>query len=306
MKPTLHQLQVLEKIYESGGVTHAAKAMHMTQPAISNILKQLEIITGKPLTEVISRKTYLTPAGKIMLAAGRDIHNRLDQALADISSLDGKVAGQLSVACVSTAKYFIPHLLSAFKAHYPKVDIQLKIKNREEIVKRLYDNQDDFVIMSQPPTDQAIDKLDFYEDRLVIVAPKTHPLHRKKGLQLKDLKDEPWLIREEGSGTRIAMTKLLKQHKTNVRSFIEIDNNESIKQAIIAGLGISMISNNSIELELATNLLQILHVEGFPVPYRWYLVKQRKKELSLVAQKFHEFVATHPSLGHLSQKAGII
>lgn len=302
MKPTLHQLQVFEKIYDSGGISNAARALHMTQPAVSNLLKQLEAAVGAKLTEVVARKTYLTQAGKIILEASSDVQARLDRAMAEISMLQGNVVGKLSVAGVSTAKYFIPHLLSAFKKHYAKIEIELNIKNREEIIQRLSHNLDDFVIMSQPPTESGISKLDFYEDQLVIVAPSTHPLCKRKKLTLKDLENEAWMIREQGSGTRMAMLRILKQYKVKPATFIQIDNNESIKQATIAGLGISMISQNSVELELATNMLQILHVEHFPLPYKWYLVKQRSKQLSTVAQRFYDFVVNHQAVGHLTQK----
>ncbi len=285
-------MKVLKKIAECSSVTKAALALHMTQPAASNVIRLLEESLGTPVIEVLHKKTYLTLAGKILLEGIEQIHQVLEQTKMKIALAAGSVSGNLRVASVSTAKYFVPRLLGAFKEKNPQIHISLKVKNREEVIQRLKDNLDDFVIMSQLPNDFSIESQDFFEDVLVVAASSQHPLIKKNKIPLKKLAKEAWLIREVGSGTRIAMLKILKEHQIDPQIEMEIDNNESIKQAIIGNIGISILSKQSIVMELKSGLIQIIDVQEFPIRHEWYLVKNKKKILSPIAQKFYEFVRT--------------
>ncbi len=274
----------------------------MTQPAVSNILKQLEDYFDCRLIEVVRKKLSLTEEGHKLLDCAQQIRTIIDNTKSEINLIHGIIAGHLRVATVSTAKYFVPRLLGAFKNLYPQVHIELTVKNREQIISRLEHNLDDFVIMSQPPELNTIEKADFYHDQLVVVASVQHRLANKKNMSLKDLKDEAWLMREKGSGTRIAIQSIFKKHRLQPNITMEIDNNESIKQAVMANMGISIISKKSIELELATKHIKILDIQGFPIQYKWFLVKNKQKKLSHVASEFHKFALSHPDLASFSNQ----
>jgi DNA-binding transcriptional LysR family regulator len=300
MNITLHQLQVLRKVAELQSVTKAAQALHMTQPAVSNVLRLLNDALGSPITEVLNKKIYLTVAGKILLEASYTIHNTLEETHSKIKLEQGCLSGTIRIATVSTAKYFILRLLGAFKKEYPQIHIQLAVKNRDDIIERLRQNTDDFVIMSQPPEHLKIDYQPFYEDSLVIASAPEHRYQAGKVLTLNDLKHEPWLIREEGSGTRMAMLNLFRKYRFQPQIEMEIDNNESIKQAIISNIGISILSKQSIELEYKTGLIKILKIKNFPVTHEWYTVKCHGKQLGSIAQKFYDFVRLHPEVTHFN------
>jgi LysR family transcriptional regulator, low CO2-responsive transcriptional regulator len=300
MNITLHQLRVFRKVAELKSVTKAAKALHMTQPAVSNVLRLLNDALGSPVFDVLNKKIYLTQTGNILLEAGQKIKQTLDETLSKLLLEKGLLTGTLRIATVSTAKYFMLRLLGAFKKEYPDIHMQLSVKNRDEIIERLKHNSDDFVIMSQLPNDLKIEFQPFYEDELVIAASPDHHHHnhhhhhKKKIFTLKNLQHEAWLIREKGSGTRMAMLKLFEKYGFMPRIEMEIDNNESIKQAIISNIGISILSKKSIELEEKVGLIKALDIKEFPVPHEWYLVKHPGKTLSPIAQKFYDFVRTHP------------
>ena len=300
MNVTLHQLHVLKKVAELQSVTKAAQALHMTQPAVSNVLRLLNDALEHPITEVLNKKIYLTSVGKILLEASHAIHQTLEEAHSKIQLEQGCLSGTIRIATVSTAKYFILRLLGAFKKEYPQIHIQLTVKNRDEIIERLRQNTDDFVIMSQPPSHLKIDCHPFYEDSLVIAAAPEHRYHARKILTLQDLKDEPWLIREAGSGTRMAMLNLFKKYRFHPTIEMEIDNNESIKQAIISNIGISILSKQSIELEHKTGLIQLLKIKNFPVTHEWYTVKCHGKVLGAIAQQFYDFVRRHPDVTYFN------
>lgn len=293
MKITLHQLQVFEEVAKWQSVTLAARKLHMTQPAISNIIRQLEEYYQCPLTETISKKLYLTAFGKAVLEGAKRIHENLEEVDDKLQQLKGVVAGHLRVAIVSTTKYFMPHLLGIFRDKYPAVKINMVVCNRAEIINRLGENVDDFVIMSQPPSTIPVDCAEFYEDQLVVAAPFDHPLRKKKDLTLKSLSKEPWIIREQGSGTRIAMLNIMKKHHFTPNIEMEISNTEAVKQAIMARMGISIMSKQSILPELKYKALCELSVKGFPFRHEWYLVKNKGKQLSPIAQNFYEFVIQH-------------
>lgn len=279
-------------------VTKAAKALHMTQPAVSNVLRLLNESLKSPVIEVLNKRIYLTNTGIILLDASDKIKKTLDETLSKMNLEKGLVTGTLRIATVSTAKYFILRLLGAFKKERPAIHMQLCVKNRDQIIERLQLNCDDFVIMSQLPNNLKVEHQPFYEDELVIAASPEHRYHNEKIFNLINLQEEAWLIREQGSGTRMAMLNLFAKYQFAPQIEMEIDNNESIKQAIISNIGISILSKQSIELEEKVRLIKILDIKGFPVPHEWYLVKCAGKTLSPIAQKFYDFVRSHPEVVH--------
>lgn len=289
MNITLHQLNVLKTVKESGSITLAAQALHITQPAVSNILKQLELSCGYPLTEKIGKKIFLTQSGERLVEATEAIHHVLENASSDIQALHGRLSGTMSVTIVSTAKYFVPRLLGAFRQRYPGVKIKLTVCNRQDAIEVLKKNASDFLIMSQPPDDVPIEKQLFYKDELIVVA---SPERKFKGKiqALNALADEDWIIREAGSGTRIVMKKLFKKYKMIPNIAMEVGNNESIKQLIMANMGISIVSKQSIELELEHKLINVLKVKDFPLSHPWYLVRNKGKQPKRLVNEFFAFV----------------
>ena len=300
MKISLHQLTVLQAIKHHQGMTAAARALHMTQPGVSNIVKQLEQYYDCKLVEVVGKKVFMTDAGNIVVKMAAQIQHVLDEGSSDLALLKGGVSGTLRVAVVSTAQYFAPRLLGAFKHENPHIHIELNVCNRGQILHRLTQNLDDFVIMSQPPSEHDLTATDFYEDQLVVAAGAGHPLLARKQLSLPDLMHEQWLIRERGSGTRIVMEKLFQQHLIQPDYLMAVGNNESIKQLIIANMGISIVSQQSIELELAGQLIHTLPVVGFPLHHKWYQVSHRHKSQSVLTRAFNDFVAHHANLAHFT------
>ncbi|MFO1256888.1 MAG: LysR family transcriptional regulator [Gammaproteobacteria bacterium] len=300
MNITLHQLRVLSQVSKCQSVTKAALKLNMTQPAVSNLIRALELQVETPVIEVLHKKLYITEAGIKLVQAFEIIDRQLQEVEAQINLLKGRMAGTIKIATVTTAKYFVPRLLGSFKSEYPGVHIELKVKNRHEVIERLQENLDDFVIMSQLPNNLSIEHDDFFEDELVVAASHLHPQKTGKKTTLRMLASEPWLIREPGSGTRMVMEDIFKQYGLKPKIEMEIDNNESIKQAIIANMGISILSHQSIEIEQKVGLIKVLDVTGFPVRHKWHLVKSKGKKLPIIAQKFYDYVRTHPDLGIFS------
>lgn len=289
MKVTLHQLNTLEAVKAYGSITAAAQALHITQPAVSNILKQLEKIYAHDLTETIGKKIFLTPAGEKLVETVKNINLLLSDAESDINAMHGELSGTLTVAIVSTAKYFVPKLLGEFRRIHPKVKFKLTVCNRQEAIEILKTNRSDFLIMSQLPDGIPIKQQLFYQDKLVIASSPELKI-KPKAKQLKDLNNYDWVIREPGSGTRIAMKKLFKKYKMMPNLTMEVSNNESIKQLIMANMGISIVSKQSIELELKNKLIKILPIEDFPIEHSWHLVMNKGKHISHVMHEFFEFV----------------
>jgi len=290
MRITLHQLHVFSMVSKYGSVSTAAQKLHMSQPAVSNIIKHLENYYQCSLTEVISRKLSLTQFGDILVKATQTIETTLSDTLTEIEMLKGGVSGTLSVAIVSTAKYFVPRLLGTFKQEFSRIHVKLTVCNREQILQRLENNEDDFVIMSHPPSTMRVDCADFFDDELIIAASSLNELTKKRVLSLSELNDESWILREPGSGTRFATVRIFKKHKFTPKTEMEISDNETIKQAIMANIGISVIPKQSIQLELQQKLIKTLPVRNFPIKHTWYLVKNKGKALHPIAEKFYAYV----------------
>jgi DNA-binding transcriptional LysR family regulator len=298
MRISLHQLNVLLAVRQKGSITLAAQELHMTQPAVSNIVKQLEDYYQTKLTKIIQRKTIFTDAGNLLADTAQRINHLLLDTENKIKATQNDLSGDLSVAVVSTAKYFMPRLLAAFKKQHPDIHIKLHVCNRNEILQRLKGKQDDFVIMSQPPKGKRFSIKPFYEDKLVVASSVKSKLNRKKPYNLVELANYDWLMRESGSGTRMVMEKLFKTDKVKPNIVSEVSNNESIKQLIIADMGISIVSLHSIELELENNLISILPVNHFPKKHEWYLIENTQDANKHIIDAFNQFVAEHTNLAH--------
>ncbi len=289
MRASLHQLKVFQKVALLMNYTKAASELGLTQPAVSIQLKQLENNLELALFEKIGKKLFLTPAGQELQHFCNDLFARFDNIDMTLSALKGELQGDFRLAAVSSAKYFTPHLLGAFHKRYPKVNLHLDIVNREQIIRRLQDNHDDLVIMGLVPESMALTSHPFIDNPIVVIASPEHPLAGKTNIKLSELSKYPFIIREKGSGTRKVLEDFFHEKGLRIQPNMLLGSSETIKQAVMADLGISAVSRHSIALELATNSLVELDIEHFPLVRSWYLVHHEKKCLSPVAQAFINF-----------------
>ena len=253
-------------------------------------VRQLADAIGVPLYEQIGKKIFITEAGAIVRAAAVDVFGAFDRLETQLAGLKGMRTGRLKVAVVTTAKYFIPRLLGPFTQHYPGIDIAMNVGNRSEIVTRLANNEDDLYIMGMPPASMDIERHPFVENPIVAIAPSGHALTKMRRVSLARLAQESFLLREQESGTRMAVERFLKTQglKLNVR--MEIGSNEAIKQAVAGGLGLSLLSMHALKSELARGELVVLNVEALPIRRSWYIVHRKGKELSIVARTFFDYL----------------
>jgi len=289
---TLHQLQIFEAIAQYGSFTRAAEELFLTQPTVSQQMKQLTKAIGVPLYEQIGKRIYLTDAGKAVLEVGRDISQRFNDLEMTLADIKGLKQGNLKLAAITTAKYFVPRILGTFRQRYPGINISLQIANRQQILDRLSDNLDDLYFIGQPPEDLEINLRHFLDNPLVVIAPRNHPLAQEKLISLERLIEEPLIMRESGSGTRMAVESFFAENRLKMRVEMEIGSNEAIKQAIVGGLGLSILSRHSLALEGPQGPLVVLDVEGFPIQKHWYVIYPRSKQLSIVAQTFLDYLLT--------------
>lgn len=289
MRASLHQLKVFQKVALLMNYTKAASELGLTQPAVSIQLKQLENNLELPLFEKIGKKLFLTPAGQQLKIFCNDLFERFANIDMTLSALKGNLEGEFRLAAVSSAKYFTPHLLGAFHKRYPKVNLHLDIVNREQMIQRLQDNNDDLVIMGLVPQSMALTSHPFIDNPIVAIASPSHPLAGKKKIKLSELSKYPFIFREKGSGTRKALEDFFQKKGLTIQPNMLLGSSETIKQAVMADLGISALSRHSVTLELATNSLVELDIEHFPLIKSWYLVHNEKKYLSPVAQAFINF-----------------
>lgn len=292
MHLTIQQLRLFEAVTRLGSYTRAAEELHLTQPAVSIQIKRLESQAGVPLLEQVGKKIFPTAAGNAVYQACADILARIEELNRTVDDLKGVVKGPLQVSVVTTAKYFMPHLLGRFLQQYPEVEPKMKFTNRARVIERLMNNEDDFVVMGQIPQDSNLTTYPFLNNILGIVAPAGHPLANKKNISLKQLTKERFLKREMGSGTRFVFDQLLEEKGLKIDPYMELGSSEALKQAVMAGLGIAVLSLHSVQLERQTEKLIVLDVQGFPLKRRWYAVHLKGRKLSLVAQTFLDFILT--------------
>lgn len=289
MRATLHQLKVFHKVASIMNYTKAADELGLTQPAVSIQLKQLENNLALPLFEKIGKKLFLTPAGDELNVFCHDMFERFNNIDMTLSAMKGELEGDFRLSAVSSAKYFTPHLLGAFHKRYPKVSLHLDIVNREQIIQRLQDNNDDLVIMGLVPESMALTSHPFIDNHIVAIASPSHPLAGQKNIKLNQLAEYPFIFREKGSGTRKVLEELFKDKGLSITPNMLLGSSETIKQGVMADLGISALSRHSVTLELATKSLVELDIECFPLVRSWCLVHHENKKLSPVAQAFINF-----------------
>lgn len=287
---TLRQLKVFEAVARHRSFSRAAEELHLTQPAVSMQVKQLEEQAGLPLTEMVGKKVFMTAAGEEVARHARRIAQQLREAGEALDAMKGVRGGRLSIGVVSTAKYFAPRLLAEFRRQKPGIEIDLRVHNREIIVRQLADNEIDLAIMGQPPQDFPTVAEAFADHPLVIIAPPDHPLVDRKQLGPKHLNGAAFLIREPGSGTRAALERYFSETGITPSHLMEMVGNETVKQAVMAGLGLTLISAHAISLECEVGRLVRLPVAGTPILRRWFVVHRAEKHLLPLAENFRGFL----------------
>jgi len=302
MRATLHQLKVFRQVAISMNYTKAADILGLSQPAVSIQLKQLENNLDIFLFEKIGKTLYLTPAGKELKLFCDELFIRFDNIDMTLSGLKGELTGDFCLSAVTSAKYFTPHLLGAFHKRHPNVNFHLDIVNREQIIQRLHENKDDLVIMCLLPDNIPLITHPFVDNPIIIIGSPQHPLAKRDKISLSELSEYAFIHREKGSGTRKALEDVLNANNIELSVNMTLGNSETIKQAVMADLGISAVSRHSVALELATKTLVELPVDGFPLVKSWYLAHHESKHLSPIAKAFIDFVLSAeenvPALRH--------
>ena len=287
---TLRQLKVFEAVARNLSFSRAAEELHLTQPAVSTQVKKLTDHAGVTLFEQLGKKIFLTPAGVEMLHAGRLIIQQFEEVEEAMARFKGIGGGTLNVTVISAGDYFLPALLVEFARRNPGVNLNFGVCNREELLDQLTHNATDLAIMVRPPLDLDTVNEPFAPHPYVVVAAGAHPLATKKHIRVSRLVREPFVVREKGSDTWNSMEEGFGDHLADLNIAMEIKSTETVKQAVIAGMGISFLSAHTISRELQSGSLAVLDVQGFPLMLNWYVVHRKNKRLTPVAQAFRSFL----------------
>jgi LysR family transcriptional regulator, low CO2-responsive transcriptional regulator len=287
---TFRQLSIFAALARHLSFSRAAEVLHLTQPAVSMQVRELERIVGLALYEKSGRRIALTDAGRELLRHANAAADLQRGARESMDNLRGLRTGTLKLSAVSTAKYFTPALLAAFTRQHPDLAVRFSVGNRQEVVADLANNDTDVVIMGRPPRELDTESVAIAPHPLGIIAPPAHPLARRRRIPLAQVAQEPFLIREQGSGTRASMEHVFRDRGLAWRSTMEFSSNETIKQAVIAGMGISFISLHTAGLELQTGRLVLLDVAGLPIVRDWHVIHSRDKRLPPAAVAFRQFL----------------
>lgn len=286
---TLRQLEILLAVYKEGSVTAASRALFLTQPTVSMQLKKLSEAVGAPLYDQLGRKLVFTRAGLEVVRTAREIMESIDQLEMRLADLQGLKAGTLRLAVATTAKYFIPHLLGEFLQHYPQIEVDFKVGNREQLIDRMAEGEDDFYVFSHPPRHRDLNLHEFLPNPLVAIAQQGHPLASEQNIPLQTFADQPFLMREPGSGTRYAIERHFAQLGVEPNVRMTVESNEAIKHAVMSGLGVSILSSHTLAFGGSSGLAR-LDVEHLPVTTRWYLASLKARQPSIVARAFLDYV----------------
>jgi DNA-binding transcriptional LysR family regulator len=301
---TLPQISVFEAVARLGSFTKAAEELYMAQPTVSVQMKKLSETVGLPLVEQIGKRVHLTEAGRAVHAASNNLFATLAELETQLANIRGMNTGRLQLAVSTTGKYFAPRVLAEFVKQHPGVEVSLQIHNRATLLERMAQNLDDLYIFASPPGDSDVVTQTILPNPMVPYAPADHPLAKEKNIPFARFAEEPFLIREAGSGTRMIAREIFAEHDLEPKVRMELSTNEAIKQAIIAGLGVSIMSRYTLGLDVTQEQLAVLDVEGFPVEKNWVFAYPVGKQLPMLAQGFMDFtrkVARPLVYDHLSK-----
>lgn len=287
---TMKQLRALSAVVQTGTVSGAAKLLHVTPPAVSLQLKQFEQLAGLELLERAASGLKPTQAGREILAASKDIEMILGNCADSLDAIKGMTRGTVRVGVISTAKYFAPRALAAFKRQHPEIEINLQVGNRRETISALEAFEFDFAIMGRPPKQFDVERAEIGPHPHILIAPPDHELAGRKRLKPQSLVSEAFLLREVGSGTRALTEDLLLKAGAPLNRGMEMGSNETIKQAVMAGLGIALISAHTVSIELEEKRLVLLDVEGFPIERNWQVIRRSQKRLMPAGRALWDFM----------------
>lgn len=296
MNITIRQLKVFREVANLKNFTLAAKYLHLTQPAVSMQIKQLEEAVGATLLTKNGRKIQLTDAGEEILLLSRNILQQIDQTERHLIQIKEGHLGRLKLVVASTVSAVATKLLAHFNELNPDMHISFDVTNREGLIEQLENNEADIVLMGQPPENMKISTTAFMDNPLVVIAPPSHRLcQQQTPATIDQLLEHGFVIREPGSGTRLAMERFFSEQDKILNTNMEMNSNDAIKQAVAAGLGLGVVSIHTLEHELNENRLTIIDAEGFPLHRSWYLVQRKDKRLSPLAEKFRDYVLKQAS-----------
>ncbi|MBS1636670.1 MAG: LysR family transcriptional regulator [Bacteroidetes bacterium] len=289
MDYTLHQLHVFTKVVQLKSITRASEELHMTQPAVSIQLKNLQEQFDIPLTEVVGRQLYITDFGHEIYKMAERILDEVNAINYKTMAYKGHLTGRLVISAVSTGKYVMPFFLTEFIKQNDGIDLVIDVTNKSGVIKSLQNNEVDFALVSVLPEGMDVHHEALVDNELVLVGNK-HEKKPKKPITKSEINEMSLIFREEGSGTRLVMERYFKKHKMKVRRKMELTSNEAVKQAVIAGLGNAIIPVIGIRNEILTGELKILPAVGFPIKSKWLLIWLKKKKLSPVAEAYLEYL----------------
>ncbi len=287
MNYTLNQLRIYLKITQTLSITKSAELLNLTQPAISIQLKNFQKQFDYPLVEIIQKKIHVTELGKEIAQAAESIINEVDNINYKSQNFKNKLAGHLKIAIVSTGKYIMPYFLSDFLKENTNVDLTMDVTNKSKVIRSLLQNEIDFALVSMLPDNIQVEKFDLIDNELYLVGNKDTKPSKEMEKQIENL---PFIFREEGSSTRQVMEKFIAKHKIKIKKKIELTSNEAVKQAIIAGLGYSIMPLIGIRNEIENSILKIIPIKGLPVQTTWRLIWLKEKRLSPIAESYLNYL----------------
>lgn len=287
---TFRQLQVFKAVYDLESYSKAGDLLGLTQPAVSSQVRHLEQAVGLPMFEYVGRRLYCTAAGEEMASCVRAIFGELARVQNNLAALEGRVAGELKLVAVNTAQYVVPYLLRAFLNLNPEVAVSVTVVNRATALQRLHDNRDDLVIMGMVPSERPLASLPFLDNELVPVAPHGHPLLDQREVTAQGFLDSQLLVRESGSGSRLALELHCQQQRLQVSPSMELGSNDAVKHAVLAGLGVAVLPKLSILSELALGSLHVVDLPGFPLRRSWCVVYPQAKHPTPAMRAFIDYI----------------
>lgn len=295
---TFRQLEIFEAIARLGSFTRASEELFLTQPTVSMQMKKLSEMVGVPLIEQVGKKIYLTEDGQELAQATREIFGIMDRFTTLAAERQGLKKGQLRLMAITTASYFAPRLLGEFAKLYPGIEVSLRVTNKEQVLASIANNLDDLYLLGQPPEGMEIESTPIMDNPIIVLAAPDHPLAKEKNISLERLAQEPWLMREKGSGTRNAIERRFAELGITVRPRLELGSNEAIKQAILTGLGISALSRHTLTLN-QPGQFAVLDVQSYPILRHWYAIYPAGRQMSVAARAFLDYLLERPEQPHV-------
>jgi DNA-binding transcriptional LysR family regulator len=290
---SFRQMQVFQAVYRQQGYGKAAESLGLTQPAVSSQIRKLEQALGQPLFEYVGRQLYCTRAGERVAQRIQTIFEQVELLQTDLHNLQGQLSGQLSICAVSTAQYAVPHLLQNFLTLHPAVNVNIRIVNRAIALEQLNQNTDDLVLMELVPSDRSLASLPFLDNELIPVMSADHPLASRRQLSAQQFLDARLLLREAGSGSRLALEQHCQQQRLSLATHMTLGSNDAIKQGVLAGLGVAVLPKIAVLTELRSGQLVSPSIKGFPLRRSWCLVYPKGKHPTPVTQAFLSYIQSN-------------